>query len=409
LVGLPEPLITLIQPWRAAIGERLFDLFRIDLNPPGANWEGATFSFSRDVDELLPQAKAWYGPLGLLLFLPTLFFYLVVFPFIKRDIWKWLTALASFLYIAAFIAVLLWQPYIGRMLMIGVALGMPLTAGFYLWTEKYKAVRWAVLALAVTVLGWSATHDYHKPLFGSWTIWNADYYDLRTRHESDREFFHYLDANLPEDARLGLAVTEADNLWEYPFFGPGLTRKVTYLGPLPARVDSQLFAEHNIDYLLLVKDPSDPIDSTAPLWPLGILSEQHWFMVKRSEMELFAAQPRQSNVYYRAFGEDYMAYVKIRELVEKEAATGRVLTTDPRMPYYDLDQRFVFALPNSINDLSGFTFIVTAPEWSPQDYERFGLSADDVSGFLARERFVKKIDEVNGYTMYRILSSKAGQ
>ena len=218
-----------------------------------------------------------------------------------------------------------------------------------------------------------------------------------------------MDANLPEDARLGLAVTEADNLWEYPFFGPGLTRKVTYLGPLPARVDSQLFAEHNIDYLLLVKDPSDPIDSTAPLWPLGILSEQHWFMVKRSEMELFAAQPRQSDVFYRAFGEDYMAYVKIRELVEKEAATGRVLTTDPRMPYYDLDQRFVFALPNSINDLSGFTFIVTAPEWSPQDYERFGLSADDVSGFLARERFVKKIDEVNGYTMYRILSSKAGQ
>ena len=403
LVGLPEPLITLLQPWRAAIGERLFDLFRIDLNPPGANWEGVTFSFSRDVDELLPQAKAWYGPLGLLLFLPTLFFYLVVFPFIKRDIWKWLTALASCLYIAAFIAVLRWQPYVGRMLMIGVALGVPLTAGFYLWTEKYKAVRWTVLALAVTVLGWSATHDYHKPLFGSWTIWNADYYDLRTRHQPDREFFHYLDVSLPEDASLGLAVTEADNLWEYPFFGPGLTRKVTYLGPLPARVDSQLFVEHNIDYFLLAKNPPDPISSMAPLWPIGILRDQHWFMVKRSEMELFATQPRQEDVFHRAFGEDYIAYVKIRELVEKEAATYRILTTDPRMPYYDLDRNLIFAFPDGVDDLAGFTHLVLDPDWSPQDYERFGLSSENINRFLAQEKFVKKVYEVNGYAVYQIL------
>jgi hypothetical protein len=406
-IGLPDPLITLLQPWRSWIGERLFYLLKIDLNPPGTNLEGTTFSFSTDVSELSPRNRSWYGPLGSFLFLPTFFFYLVVHPFVKRDMEKWLTALISLSYIVIFIVIIRWQPSVGRMLMIGVALGAPLIAGFYVWTEKHKWLRWSVLAIAITVLGWSSTHNYNKPLFGSWTIWNADYYDLRTLRQSQADFFRYLDADLPEDASIGLAFTGGNSFQDYLFWGPGLTRKVSYLGPPPERVDSQIFAEHHIDYLLLAEDAFKPVSSTAPLWPIGVYYDQLWFLVKRSDMNLFAAQPDRENIFYRTFGDEYAAYVQIRGFVEKETATGRILTTDPKMPCYDLDQRFVFGLPGRIGDLAGFAYLVVTPHWSPQDYERFGLSVDDINQFLAQKKFVKKVYEVNGYTVYRILFSKA--
>jgi len=329
-LGLPDPLLNLLQPWRALVGEELFSLFNVELNPPGANYMSSTFSFDKDVEEVLPQAKAWYGPLGFLLLLPTLFFYLVIAPFTQKDIWKWLTALASFSYMVIFAVVILWQPHLGRMFLIGVTLAMPLTAGFYGWTEKHKWLRWSVLVVAVTVLAWTSTHSYYKPLFGSWTIWRADYYDLRTHHRPEGKFFRYLDSILPEKSRLGLAVTDTTGLPEYLFFGPNLTRQVTYLGPVPTHVDRQLFVDYHLDYLLLAQDDLLPLDSIAPLWPVGVVYDQYWFMVKREEVELFTAQPRQAAVFQTAYGDDYAAYVNIKALLQKETNNFRVLTTDPK-------------------------------------------------------------------------------
>jgi hypothetical protein len=400
--GLPDPLIEMIQQWRPAVGQTVFSVLDIPTNPPGTNFEDHVFSFDYDVQMVPRDDGAWYGPLGFLLFLPTLLFYLLV----VKDTWKWSTAFIAFSYIIIFAIFVRWQPWMGRLLLIGVALGAPLMAGFYEWSEKYKPLRWAIILVATVVLSWSATHNYHKPLLGSRTIWNLDYYSLRTlRKPHLAPIYRYIDATVPEDARLGVAGRIIDRRLTYLFFGPNLKRDVVELGPLPRRIDLDFFISHQLDYLVFILDPSEAIDSVAPLWPI-IREREEWYMVKRSEVELFS-QTTNPDRYRQVFGSDYTAYLAIKEALKSETEPVRVLTIDPRMPYYEQDQRFVFKFTDDLASLQNFTHLVIAPWWSTDDYERLGISVEEMQKFLSQDRFVKKVAETNGYVLYHLLIGNA--
>jgi hypothetical protein len=402
--GLPEPLVEAIQPWRAKLGQTLFSSFHIRPNPPQANFEDNIFEFDGEEQVVPRDDGAWYGPLGFLLFLPILFYYLLIFP---TDRWKWSTAFIAFSYLVFFALLLRWQPLMGRMLLIGVTVGAPLMAGFYHWSEKYKLMRWATVLVAVFVLGWSATHNYYRPLFGSRSLWDLDDYSLRTYRKPFRApLYRYVDATVPAKARLGVAGPLVDLRWTYPFFGPHLTRDVVELGPVPARIDATIFAKHNLDYLVFVTEMPETIESAAPLWPI-IRDEEQWFLVKRSEVELFG-KTANSDQYRQVFGLDYTAYLAIKEALRPEVQPVRVMTTDPRMPYYDRDQSFVFTLTDDLTSLDDFTHLVVAPWWSRDDYERLGISVEDVQKFLSQDKFVQKIVDVNGYGLYRLLIDRPG-
>ena len=409
--GLPDPIVNFVQIWRPLVGQKIFSLLDISLNPPEANLEWAKFSFSDDGQLLPREDRGWYGPLGFLVFLPSLLFFLTVFPFIRRDTWKqdvgkWSTALVSSLYIISFLITMRWQTQMGRLLLIGVSLGAPLMAGFYMWTERHKWVDWVVVMIGITVLGWSSTHNYVKPFFGSTAVWNRDYYEMRTVQARDLvHFSRYLDSALPEDARLGLFVTGTDLWWDYIFWGPKLRRNVQYLGPVPKQIDKNIFDEAEVDYLILATKEPNIMASTVPLWPIGPGFELEWFLSKRSEAELFALPSYQKDKVYREnFGDDYIAYLEIEAFIKDQPQSFRALTTDPKMPYYDnQDNRFVFGIPNDINNLKGFTYLILAPWWSPQDYQRWGIALEDSQQFLTQEKFVKKIFQINGYVVYRIL------
>ena len=404
LSGLPEAIMENIQPWRSLIGQKLFALLQLEPNPPGANFS-REFDFNRGI--LPPYEKnAWYGPLGALLLLPTLIFYLCISPLLEKNIWKWFTALIPVVFLLVFAYLVRWQTQLGRLFLIAVTLGTPLMAGFYIWSEKYKLLRWTVVALALLVLGWSAAHNHHKPVFGPQNIWDLDYYELRLiQRPSLAPIARYVDTNLPPRSKLGLAGDEAfrPDRTDYLFWGPDLKREVIYIGPIPGRLENDLFARYHLDYLIFALEPFQTIASAAPLWPIGQDQEARWFLVKQQEMALFTTLPHRPELYQKTFGDDYLAYVEILAALKKGAQPFRVLTTDPRMPYYDRDERFVFDFPEDLGDLKGFTHLVFAPYWSAEDYQEFNVSFEEVQFFLSQEQFVKKVSEVHDYTLYQIL------
>lgn len=396
--GLPKPWIEMIQQWRPWVGQSVFSLLHIELNPPGTNFEAYVFDFKRDEQLVARDEGSWYGPLGFLLFLPALFFYLLFAP---KDIWKWSTAFVAFSFILIFALFVRWQPWMGRMVLIAVTVAAPLMAGFYQWSEKYKLLRWLAILVAGVVLSWSATHNYHRPLLGSRNIWNLDYYSLRTFRNPSRAPVHrYLDGIVPDDARLGVAGNRIALRWTYLFFGPALKRDVVELGELPPQIDQRLFDDYHLDYLVLTSEAPQAITSVAPLWPV-VSGDERWFLVKYSEIELFTTQQRDG--YQAAFGADYAAYLDLKKALDHETQPVRVLTTDPRIPYYEADRRFVFDLPGALDDLKGFTHLLVAPGWSAEDYKRFNISWEKMQTFLTQDKFVKKITQVNGYTLYRLL------
>lgn len=404
LSGLPDPLVEAIRPQRGRLGEQLFARLGLEPNPAGTNFS-REFDFYRGV--LPPYEKnAWYGPLGALLLLPALLFYLLISPLTEKDLWKWLTALVVLLFVLSFAALVRWQTQLGRLLLVGMTLNMPLLAGFYGWSERVKPLRWATIGLAVIVLVWSATHNHHKPLFGPTSIWSLDDYALRLiQRPSLAPIARYVDTNLPERGRLGLAGEEAfrPDRTDYLFWGPHLRREVVYAGPLPGRIDPAFFTTHHLDYLIFATDtPASPA-SDAPVWPIGQDREARWFLVKGDEMTLFTGQVRRVEQFQTAFGRDYQAYTQILAALKQSGQPYRVLTTDPRMPYYDPAEAFVFNLPANLDDLHGFTHLVISPQWSSQNYQDFAVSFDQVQTFLAQEQFVREVFNSHGYTVYQIL------
>jgi hypothetical protein len=212
--------------------------------------------------------------------------------------------------------------------------------------------------------------------------------------------YAYLDATLPPTARLGVAGEGFIIRWDYPFFGRDLTREVVHIVPNPQHIDPALFTTHALDYLLIAADNPAILTSEAPLWPILRNEKEKWFLVKRTEIEAFSGQPA---AYPLLFGEDFQAYLAIKEALSSEPTPLRILTTDPKMPYYEQDARFVFNLPQDLGDLAGMTHLVLAPWWTAADYERLGLSLDETQQFLTQGQFVEEILTVNGYKVYRLL------
>jgi hypothetical protein len=340
--------------------------------------------------------------LGFVIFLPALFYYFFVSPFIKKKIWRWFTAFLSLSYIVAFALLIRWQPAMGRYLMISVTLGAPLMAGLFFVSKPYIVLRWLAIATAIWILSWSVIYNFHKPLAGSRPIWEMDYYELRMIIKPHLAAgYRYLDDTVPETARLGIAGDGLALEWDYFFFGPRLERNVTYIDLPAGEVDATIFAKHNIDYLFLSEPGS--IELKVPYWPLFIDSKTEWYLIKRDEAELFATTQDHSLAYQRAFGDAYQAYVEIQAALNQVPQPVRVLTTDPRMPFYDQDPRFVFSVTQDLEDLDKFTHLIIAPWWNTEDFQRLGLSSLDLQSFLAEEKFVKKLFEINGYELYQIV------
>ena len=282
LGGLPYRVVNALQPLRIRAGEWVFRLLRIDPNPPETfelNWP---FTFTANLQMIPREDASWYGPLGWLLLAPTLGWQLMIAPWKQRNIWRWATALAAVCYVLTFSAVIYWLPWEGRMLMVPVSIGAPLLGAFYDSTTRLKPLRWAAVTLAIVVLVWSATQNFHKPIWGPDAIWGMDSYEKRSIQAPEMApIWRGLEAEIPEETRMGVLGPWPMMRWDYFFHGARLERTVVWLSEDLYPVTRELLEANDLDYLLLAAGPSDVVVSTLELHSLGTAWDLRWYWVKR--------------------------------------------------------------------------------------------------------------------------------
>ncbi len=180
--------------------------------------------FGLEVDAGVHEDTSAFGLVGLLVLLP-----IMAVTAIRRRSppWQRAFALAGLGYIVAFSITTEWNPWIGRVLVPGVAISAPLLAGIALrpWLSG------VVLALAMAGLVPSVLMNPMKPLLvarKAKTVLRLDRLQQQAIVRPDiATIVPELNARIGATAPLGFAGSE--DSWDYPYFGEHLERRVVRL------------------------------------------------------------------------------------------------------------------------------------------------------------------------------------
>jgi len=268
--------------------------------------------FSYSTNYPFNEESAWFGILSWILLLPGCII-AVVAAIRKRDFLPVCFVLTSFLYfliISVFKAG--WDEYVGRYLILSVALVMPFS-GFLLanktWLHKVFTGLFTLLAIFIMI--YSILSNDSKPIVNrqmvfNWEVWGKShslvvekiayklepwFYIKHTAFEfsysQNRTYFanfmnpayDLVNKYVPATASLGI-VSEPGIFLDYLFYGDHLTRKV-YDFPDYSNsnvLDSKVQSE-NIQYLLV--SPNLTVDLPKNFKPLDHSTE--WYLYKRSQ------------------------------------------------------------------------------------------------------------------------------
>jgi len=188
--------------------------------------------FAFTVDSGVQEDTTAFGLLGLLLFLPVIVG-TAVWPRVLLG--RRLLAIAVLLYFVTFSVFIGWNPWLGRVLIPGVALGAPLLA--VLASQAWLRSLAVILALVGVVP--SVFQNPQKPLLGARgvpTVFDFDRISQQTLIRTEMDpVLRQLETLVGSDAPLGAAVGE--DSWDYPLFGAHLQRRVVRLNPATVTYD----------------------------------------------------------------------------------------------------------------------------------------------------------------------------
>jgi len=265
-------------------GEEVFHLLRIDPNPPEATSASFGFYPNRQADEDI----SYFGVLGVLLVLPLAFGYAGALVLRRTSAARGLVGLALPLYVLALAVGYAYNPWIGRFMLVPVALAMPLAARLY----PFRLLAGIAAVVAIGTLGAAHAYNRTKPtgLFGGTPIWRM------SRPEAQGLTSPYmagaiaaLDQRVPARARV--AVVFASDDWDYPVYGPELERR-------PVEFTSVGAAERSGLHWLVLGDGVRPPRSGG--WRSELLANR-WTLVWRLPAAQLAAAgaPQDSTVTSR--------------------------------------------------------------------------------------------------------------
>ena len=224
-----------------------------------------TFGFSGFVaDSTTSEDRSSFGYVGWLIFLPVLVYFLVApsSPGGYRTV-----AAAALLYLLVFCVAKRYDEFVARLLIPMVALGIPLLGALY----RRQLVVLLVSALAIAGVVPALFDNPNKRLFPNGNakgIFELDYDAQQSVARPDfRHVLPRLDQQISPNAPVGLVG--GNNSWFYPFFGPGLQRRVVILNPDEAS-PAQL-REQGLAGAVWLNNPQAPPDSIE-------LSPSYWFV-----------------------------------------------------------------------------------------------------------------------------------
>ncbi len=260
-------------------GEGLFHLLRIDPNPPESTSGAFGFYPNQRVDEDI----SFFGALGALLVLPLAFGYAGALALRRTSATRGLVGLALPLYVVVLAIGYAYNAWIGRFMLVPVALAMPLAARVY----PFRLLAGIATVVAIATLGFAHAYNRTKPtgLQGGAPIWEMSRAEAQGLTSPDMAgAIAALDRRVPSHARI--AVVFAVDDWDYPVYGPDLRRR-------PVEFTSVAAAERSGLGWLVLGDGVRPPRSGA--WQSELLANR-WTLVRRlPAAELAAAKAAQAS------------------------------------------------------------------------------------------------------------------
>lgn len=259
-------------------GRTIFDALGIERNPPGAT----TTTFSFWVNGFVGEDVSFFGPLGLLLG-PLALGWLAAWIRRRADACTAALALAPALFAILLSLAYRYNIWIGRFLIVPVALVLPLAA----WAYERRLLGRRILAAGLAGVGaltlaLAHAYNYAKPtgLDGRpavWTLSRAQAQAL-TRPEI-AGVLEGLAQHIPAGKRVGTILGEDD--WDYPLYGPNLDRVLVALPPTTASPLAAARAQrvHWVAIGVGLAAPSEPEWIRVDFGPPG----QGWTLYLRPE------------------------------------------------------------------------------------------------------------------------------
>ena len=240
----------------------------------------AEFELGWNLNVVADPALSWFGPLGALLF----FGAITTLVLWRRERLSGLAVLFSFSPFAmlALLAVtVIWDPYRGRLIIVGVALAAS-TWGLVL---RWRAVGIAVVAIAATASAASLLNVQGKPSgigavlgvanpFGLSveTVWGAPRSDVqaRSRPGFDSDVLRFVGDSIPP----GVTIAAAPRINDFlsPYFGDRLSRTVLLVSPGQT-------APPEAEWLVI--SPSTGVRRCPRSWQQELALEAGWSIERR--------------------------------------------------------------------------------------------------------------------------------
>ncbi|MDH5505846.1 MAG: glycosyltransferase family 39 protein [Anaerolineae bacterium] len=278
---LPDIIANPLNAIKINILSPIFSWIQVSISDSSSIIEGHIFPALSPA--VVVEARAWFGPLIVLVWMPALVNQVVGF-FKEKDNYRiGLIALIAF-FLLTLSAIQPWDPFKGRFFLLAITLGMPLTIGF----GKPGIFRWGAGILAVYVMTMSALFNPLKPVLGPAALWNRDfdggYFDAWPNNDS---MIQAVNALVPPDAVLA-TILGIDDV-ESPLFGEHYTRFLIPLFPYPEKIDTQILLSSGIEYVL-VKEGVVPLLQLHPSLYL-IAGESRWSLYYYNQEKDFFSTP----------------------------------------------------------------------------------------------------------------------
>ncbi len=239
------------------------------------------FELGWNLNVVADPALSWFGPLGVLLFagaIGTLLLWrLEGLPGLAV-----VFSLSPFALLALLAATIIWDPYRGRLIIVGVALAAS-TWGLML---RWRAIGIAVVAIAATASvtslmnyqgkasGIGAVLDVANPFGVSVeTVWGAPRAEVQARPRpsgDEEELLRFVSDSIPPEATIAAAPRVNDFL--SPYFGYRLSRTVVLVSPGQT-------APLEADWLVI--GPSTAVRRCATSWRPDLTLDAGWRIERR--------------------------------------------------------------------------------------------------------------------------------
>lgn len=169
---------------------------------------------------------AWYGPLAPILLVAASATAFLAWRRRRLPALTVALAAAPWLFLATLALSLTWDPWRGRFLIFGVALA----AASWGILHRSTALATATAAIGSTALLLALANQENKPsgLFTELSVWRTPSSEVQRRPlHGEEKVVKFVEESVPEDARIGVSLAGLHLI--HPYFGPGITRRVSLL------------------------------------------------------------------------------------------------------------------------------------------------------------------------------------